>query len=56
MFNYRGQTMKQLLLAGAALLSVATAASAADLRARPYAKAAPPAAVVAAWRLWLRRP
>ena len=41
--------MKQLLLAGAALLSVATAASAADLRARPYAKAAPPAAVVAAY-------
>ncbi len=40
--------MKRLLLAGVAL-SVATAASAADLRARPYAKAAPPAAVVAAY-------
>jgi outer membrane immunogenic protein len=39
--------MKQLLLAGVAL-SVATAASAADLPARPYAKA-PPAAVVAAY-------
>jgi outer membrane immunogenic protein len=47
MFNYRGQTMKRLLLAGVAL-SVATAASAADMRARPY-KAAPPAAVVAAY-------
>jgi len=47
MFNYRGQEMKQLLLAGVAL-SVATAASAADMRARPY-KAAPPAAVVAAY-------
>ena len=39
--------MKQLLLAVVAL-SVATAASAADLPARPYAKA-PPAAVVAAY-------
>jgi len=39
--------MKQLLLAGVAL-SVASAASAADLRARPYPKA-PPAAVVAAY-------
>jgi outer membrane immunogenic protein len=39
--------MKRLLLAGVAL-SVATAASAADLPARPYAKA-PPAAVVAAY-------
>ena len=46
-FNYRGQIMKQLLLAGVAL-SVASAASAADLRARPYPKA-PPAAVVAAY-------
>jgi outer membrane immunogenic protein len=47
MFNFRGQNMKQLLLAGVAL-SVATAASAADMRARPYTKA-PPAAVVAAY-------
>jgi outer membrane immunogenic protein len=39
--------MKQLLLAGMAL-SVATAASAADMQARPYTKA-PPAAVVAAY-------
>jgi outer membrane immunogenic protein len=39
--------MKQLLLAGVAL-SVATAASAADMQARPYTKA-PPAAVVAAY-------
>jgi outer membrane immunogenic protein len=46
-FNYRGQNMKQLLLAGVAI-SVATAASAADIPARPYAKA-PPAAVVAAY-------
>src|SRR5262245_49577038 len=46
-FNYRGQNMKQLLLAGVPF-SVATAASAADLPARPYAKAAP-AAVVAAY-------
>ena len=38
--------MKQLLLAGVAL-SVATAASAADMQARPYTKAPPPAAVVA---------
>ncbi len=37
-FNFRGQKMKRLLLAGAAL-SVATAASAADMPARPYAKA-----------------
>jgi outer membrane immunogenic protein len=49
MFNYRGQTMKQLLLAGVAL-SVATAASAADLRARPYPKA--PAAVVSPAYNW----
>ena len=47
MFNYRGQNMKRLLLAGVAL-SVATAASAADLRARPYAKA-PPAVVSPAY-------
>ena len=47
MFNFRGQNMKRLLLAGVAL-SVATAASAADMQARPYSKA-PPAAVVAAY-------
>ena len=47
MFNFRGQNMKRLLLVGAAL-SVATAASAADMQARPYSKA-PPAAVVAAY-------
>jgi outer membrane immunogenic protein len=47
MLNFRGQKMKQLLLAGVAL-SVATAASAADMQARPYSKA-PPAAVVAAY-------
>jgi outer membrane immunogenic protein len=47
MFNYRGQKMKRLLLAGVAL-SVATAASAADMRARPYAKA-PPAVVSPAY-------
>src|SRR5207244_5830507 len=46
-FNFRGQKMKLLLLAGVAL-SVATAASAADMQARPYSKA-PPAAVVAAY-------
>jgi outer membrane immunogenic protein len=39
--------MKRLLLAGVAL-SVATAASAADMQARPYTKA-PPATVVAAY-------
>ncbi|ANW02036.1 outer membrane protein [Bradyrhizobium icense] len=39
--------MKRLLLAGVAL-SVASAASAADMQARPYSKA-PPAAVVAAY-------
>lgn len=33
--------MKRLLLAGAALVSLMTAASAADLAARPYTKAAP---------------
>ena len=47
MFNFRGQNMKRLLLAGVAL-SVATAASAADMQARPYTKA-PPAAVVPAY-------
>jgi outer membrane immunogenic protein len=47
MLNFRGQNMKRLLLAGVAL-SVATAASAADMQARPYTKA-PPAAVVAAY-------
>jgi outer membrane immunogenic protein len=47
MFNFRGQIMKRLLLAGVAL-SVATAASAADMQARPYTKA-PPATVVAAY-------
>src|SRR2546428_6341078 len=46
-FNFRGQKMKQLLLAGVAL-SVASAASAADMQARPYSKA-PPATVVAAY-------
>jgi outer membrane immunogenic protein len=49
MFNYRGQNMKRLLLAGAAL-SVATAASAADLPARPYAKG--PAAVMSPAYNW----
>jgi outer membrane immunogenic protein len=49
MFNYRGQKMKRLLLAGVAL-SVATAASAADLPARPYAKG--PAAVVSPAYNW----
>ena len=49
MFNYRGQIMKRLLLAGVAL-SVATAASAADLPARPYAKA--PAAVMSPAYNW----
>src|SRR6185436_8756276 len=49
MINYRGQTMKRLLLAGVAL-SVATAASAADLPARPYAKA--PAAVMSPAYNW----
>jgi outer membrane immunogenic protein len=49
MFNYRGQIMTRLLLAGVAL-SVATAASAADLPARPYAKA--PAAVMSPAYNW----
>jgi outer membrane immunogenic protein len=47
MFNYRGQEMKRLLLAGVAL-SVASAASAADMQARPYTKA-PPAVVSPAY-------
>lgn len=47
MFNFRGQIMKRLLLAGVAL-SVATAASAADMQARPYTKA-PPAVVSPAY-------
>jgi outer membrane immunogenic protein len=46
-FNFRGQNMKRLLLAGVAL-SVATAASAADMQARPYSKA-PPAMVSPAY-------
>ncbi len=40
MFNFRGQKMKRLLLAGVAI-SVAGAASAADMQARPYTKAPP---------------
>ena len=47
MFNFRGQNMKRLFLAGVAL-SVATAASAADMQARPYTKA-PPAIVSPAY-------
>jgi outer membrane immunogenic protein len=47
MFNFRGQQMKRLLLAGVAL-SVASAASAADMQARPYTKA-PPAVVSPAY-------
>jgi outer membrane immunogenic protein len=50
-FNFRGQNMKQLLLAGVAALSAATAASAADMQARPY-KAPPPAAVVSPAYNW----
>jgi len=50
-FNFRGQHMKQLLLAGVAALSAATAASAADMRARPY-KAPPPAAVLSPAYNW----
>jgi outer membrane immunogenic protein len=41
--------MKRLLLAGAAILSAATAASAADLRARPYTKGPAPAVVSPAY-------
>src|SRR3954454_14920686 len=48
MLNFRGQNMKRLLLAGVAL-SVATAASAADMQARPYTKAPPPALVSPAY-------
>ncbi len=51
MFNFRGQTMKQLLLAGVAAVSVASAASAADMQARPY-KAPPPAAMVSPAYNW----
>src|SRR5436190_24025976 len=47
MFNFRGQNMKRLLLAGVAI-SVAGAASAADMQARPYSKA-PPAVVSPAY-------
>ena len=43
--------MKQLLLVGVAALSAATAASAADMQARPY-KAPPPAAVVSPAYNW----
>ena len=50
MFNFRGQNMKQLLLAGVAI-SVASAASAADMQARPY-KAPPPAAIVSPAYNW----
>ncbi len=49
MFNFRGQKMKRLLLAGVALsVASATAASAADMQARPYTKA-PPAVVSPAY-------
>ena len=42
MFNFRGQQMKRLLLAGVALsVASATSASAADMQARPYTKAPP---------------
>lgn len=43
--------MKQLLLAGVAALSAATAASAADMQARPY-KAPPPAAIISPAYNW----
>jgi len=50
MLNFRGQNMKRLLLAGAALsVASATAASAADMQARPYTKAPPPALVSPAY-------
>jgi len=50
MFNFRGQKMKRLLLAGVALsVASATAASAADMQARPYTKAPPPAMVSPAY-------
>ena len=51
MFNFRGQNMKQLLLAGVAAVSVASAASAADMQARPY-KAPPPAAMISPAYNW----
>ncbi len=51
MFNFWGQHMKQLLLAGVAALSAATAASAADMQARPY-KAPPPAAMISPAYNW----
>lgn len=52
MFNFRGQNMKQLLLASVALSVVtATAASAADMQARPY-KAPPPAAMISPAYNW----
>jgi outer membrane immunogenic protein len=50
-FNFRGQNMKQLLLAGVAAISVASAASAADMQARPY-KAPPPAAMISPAYNW----
>jgi outer membrane immunogenic protein len=50
-FNFRGQNMKQLLLAGVAAVSVASAASAADMQARPY-KAPPPAAMISPAYNW----
>ena len=50
MLNFRGQNMKRLLLAGVALsVASATAASAADMQARPYTKAPPPALVSPAY-------
>ena len=49
MFNFRGQQMKRLLLAGVALsVATATSAFAADMQARPYAKG-PPAVVSPAY-------
>ena len=51
MFNFRGQNMKQLLLAGVAAISAVTAASAADMQARPY-KAPPPAAMISPAYNW----
>jgi outer membrane immunogenic protein len=49
MFNFRGQQMKRLLLAGVALsVATVTSASAADMQARPYSKA-PPAVVSPAY-------
>lgn len=51
MFNFRGQNMKQLLLAGVAAVSVVGTASAADMQARPY-KAPPPAAMISPAYNW----